>query len=265
VEPGTSVLHLTQPSVAPATLARKRRKLDSDKPLPAEPPEAPGRDLGGNNSPSISDLHHPARPPVPAVEECAPTNEEVSLVLVAEPLAPTWARHIVHFLQIGELPEEQEEAERVAQRASMYQFIDDTLYRRRPNCVKFKCICREEGKELLAEIHKRMCGSHIGSRALVGKAFRQGFYWPTALQDAIELVTKCEACQFHSKNIHQPAQALQTIHLSWPFSVWGINILGPFPHATGGFEFLFVTIDKFTKWPEVEPVRKVRSCGCRRA
>ena len=120
-------------------------------------------------------------------------NEEVPLVLVAELQAPTWARHIVHFFQTGELPEEQEEAERVARRASMYQFIDDTLYRRRPNGVKLKCICREEGKELLAEIHKGMCGSHIGSRTLVQKGFRQGFYLSIALQDAIELVTKYEA------------------------------------------------------------------------
>src|SRR3989337_3094410 len=141
----------------------------------------------------------------------------------------------------------------------MYQFVDDTLYRRRPNVVKLKCICWEEGKELLAEIHGGMCGSHIGSRDLVGKAFRQGFYWPTALQDATELVTKCKACQFHSKNIHQLAQALQTIPLSWPFLVWGFDILGPFPHATGGFELLYIAIDKFTQWPEVEPVRKVTS------
>ena len=70
----------------------------------------------------------------------------------------------------------------------MFQFVDDTLYRRRPNGVKLKCIYQEEGKGLLAEIHKGMCGSHIGLRALVGKAFLQGFYWPIALQDVVELV-----------------------------------------------------------------------------
>ena len=123
--------------------------------------------------------------------------------------------------------------------------------------MKFKCIPREEGLELLAEIHGGICGSHIGSRALAGKAFRQGFFWPTALQDATTLVTKCEACQFHSKKFHQLAQALQTIPLSWLFSVWGLDILGPFPRAVGGFEYLYVAIDKFTKWSEVEPVRKV--------
>jgi hypothetical protein len=139
----------------------------------------------------------------------------------------------------------------------MYQFVDNILYRKRPNGVKLKCIRQEDGQRLLEEMHEGMCGSHIGSSVLVGKAFRQGFYWPTALQDALAVVIRCEACQFHSKDIHQPAQALQTIPLSWPFSVWGLDIIGPFPCATRGFEFLYVAIDKFTKWPEVEPVRKV--------
>ena len=39
--------------------------------------------------------------------------------------------------------------------------------------------------------------------------------------------------------------------------VWGLDILGLFPKAVGGYEFLFVAIDKFTKWSEVEPVRKI--------
>ena len=33
--------------------------------------------------------------------------------------------------------------------------------------------------------------------------------------------------------------------------------MGPFPRATRGFEFLYVAIDKLTKWPKVEPARKV--------
>lgn len=127
-------------------------------------------------------------------EAGAPTTEEVPLVLVAETLTLTWGRHIVHFLQTGELPGNQDEAKRVAQRASMYQFVDDTLYRRRPNGVTLKCVCREDGKDMLDEIHRGMCGSHTVSRALIGKAFLQGFYWPTALQYAVELVTRCEAC-----------------------------------------------------------------------
>ena len=85
------------------------------------------------------------------------------------------------------------------------------------------------GGELLTDIHGGDCGHHSSSHTLVGKAFRSGFYWPTALNDATELVRSCEACQFHAKKIHQPAQGLQTIPLSWPFVVCGLDILGPFP------------------------------------
>jgi hypothetical protein len=68
------------------------------------------------------------------------------------------------------------------------------------------------------------------------------------------MVKPCKACQFHAKQIHTPAQALQMIPPSWPFAVWGVDILGPFPRAVGGYRYLFITIDKFTKWPEATPV-----------
>jgi hypothetical protein len=41
---------------------------------------------------------------------------------------------------------------------------------------------------------------------------------------------------------------------SWPFAVWGVDILGPFPRAISGYRYLFVAIDKFTKWPEATPM-----------
>ena len=75
-----------------------------------------------------------------------------------------------------------------------------------------------------------------------------------ALNDATEPVKSYEACQFHAKQIHQLAQGLQTIPLLCPFAVWGLDILGQFPRAPGGYRNLYVAIDKFTKWAEVEAV-----------
>jgi hypothetical protein len=39
--------------------------------------------------------------------------------------------------------------------------------------------------------------------------------------------------------------------------VWGLDILGSFPQAIGGYQYLYVTIDKFTKWPKVTPMVKI--------
>jgi transposase InsO family protein len=50
---------------------------------------------------------------------------------------------------------------------------------------------------------------------------------------------------------------LQLIPPSWSFAIWGLNILGPFPCAIGWYRYLYVTIDKFTKWPEATPEVKI--------
>lgn len=138
----------------------------------------------------------------------------------------------------GTLPEKEEEAEHVARQATAYCIQDGELYQKRPNNVSLHCISREQRKELLADIHGGDCGHHSSSWTLVGKGFRSGFYRPTTLNDAIELVKACEAYQFHAKQIHRPARGLQTIPLSWPFAVWGLDILGPFPRAPMRYRYL---------------------------
>jgi hypothetical protein len=56
------------------------------------------------------------------------------------------------------------------------------------NGVLMKYILRSKGLQLLQEIHYGKCDNHAASGNLVGKAFRSGFYWPTALADAQDLV-----------------------------------------------------------------------------
>ncbi|KAL0449053.1 UNVERIFIED_CONTAM: hypothetical protein Slati_1461700 [Sesamum latifolium] len=42
-----------------------------------------------------------------------------------------------------------------------------------------------------------------------------------------------------------------------PFIQWGMDIVGPFPLATGQRKFLLVAIDYFTKWVEAEPLARI--------
>jgi hypothetical protein len=66
-----------------------------------------------------------------------------------------------------------------------------------------------------------------GATHPVGNAFRQGFFWPTAVADASEIVRTCEGCQFYARKTNLPAHVLQTIPVTWPFAVWGLDIVGP--------------------------------------
>jgi hypothetical protein len=93
----------------------------------------------------------------------------------------------------------------------------------------------------------------------MGNVFRQGFYWPTVVVDASEVVRTCEGCQFYARKTNLPAHALQTIPITWPFAVRGLDIVGPLQKEPGGYTHLLVTIDKFSKWVEVRPITNLRA------
>jgi transposase InsO family protein len=68
-----------------------------------------------------------------------------------------------------------------------------------------------------------------------------------------------EGCQFYARKSNLPAHVLQTIPVTWPFAVWGLDIVGPLRKAPEGFTHLLVAIDKFSKWVEVRPITNLRA------
>ena len=55
----------------------------------------------------------------------------------------------------------------------------------------------------------------------------------------------------HDDLIHVPPSELHALTSSWPFSIWGIDIIGKIsPKSSSGHEFILVAIDYFTKWVE---------------
>src|SRR3954469_4325013 len=182
---------------------------------------------------------------------------QVAVLAVEEITTPLWAQPILQFLVNKELPSDETLARQIQRRAAAYTIINRELVRRSVTGVYQRCVEPEQGQAILRDIHQGECGHHAASRALVAKAFRHGFFWPTALEEAKELVQKCKGCQkFHSKP-HQPASALKTIPVAWPFAVWGLDMVGPFKTARGGLTHLLVAVDKFTKWIEVKPIKKL--------
>jgi hypothetical protein len=89
-----------------------------------------------------------------------------------------WQTPYLEYLLRGELPLDKAEARRLARRAKTFVLLGDEkeLYHCSPSGILQRCISVAEGQELLQEIHSVACGHHAAPRALVGNAFRQGFY-----------------------------------------------------------------------------------------
>jgi transposase InsO family protein len=176
-------------------------------------------------------------------------------------LKPDWRILYLDRLTRGNLPLDKTEARRIARRAKTFVIYGDNkeLYRRSPTGILQRCITNKEGKNLLKDLHSGACGHHAAPRTLIGNVFRQGFYWPTAVSDAIKLVRSCKGCQYYTRQTHLPAHALQTIPITWSFAIWGLDLVGTLKKTTGGFTHLLVTIDKFSKWIEAHPITSIRS------
>jgi hypothetical protein len=133
-------------------------------------------------------------------------------VLAISPVhSEDWRTEIISFLQGNCLSDDEAYNKRMEARTRPYVITEGELYKHGVCSPLLKCLSRAEGIELMKEIHVGLCGSHIGSRPLLGKVFRQGFYWPKAASDAAELVQKCENCQKCARDQKQPSSLTQLI------------------------------------------------------
>jgi ribonuclease HI len=210
VPPDVFSRDLHQPSVK-TNDAPEPEKASAQPEAPSVRPEAPS---ARPEAPS-------ARPEAPSARPEAPSASEGEALRVKEEQSGAtpnrnWQTPYLQYLHRGELPLDRAEARRLARRAKSFVLLGDgkELYHRSPSGILQRCISIAEGQELLQEIHSGACGHHATPRALVGNAFRQGFYWPTVVADATGIVRTCEGCQFYAGQTHLPAQALQTIPIT---------------------------------------------------
>jgi hypothetical protein len=132
--------------------------------------------------------------------------------------------------------------------------IEGELFKQGVCSPLLKCLSRAKGQELMKEIHAGLCRAHIGSRPLLGKVFRQRFYWPKASTDAAVLVQKCENCQKCARDQNQPSSLTQLIQPSWPLQRRGLDLLGPLLLAQGNLRYVVVAVQYFSEWIEAKPL-----------
>jgi hypothetical protein len=122
----------------------------------------------------IHELHAPSiSEPAPTTTdpEHPPAGQEVMMIDV------DWRQPFIDYIREQKVPSGKNLAEQLIRRAKSYILVGDKLYRRgATSVVLMKCVPREEGKDILEEIHKGVCGNHASSRTLVTKAFQRAFY-----------------------------------------------------------------------------------------
>jgi hypothetical protein len=83
-----------------------------------------------------------------------------------------WRQPLIDYISEQKVPTDKNLAEQIICRANSYVLVGVKLYKMGATSgVLMKCVPRDEGKDILEEIHKGVCGNHTSSRTLVSMAF----------------------------------------------------------------------------------------------
>ena len=139
-----------------------------------------------------------------------------------------------------------------------YVLLEEDLYYRTIDGVLLKCIDNEEAKVLMGEIHEGVCGSHQSAYKMKWVIRRNGYFWPTILEDCFTYYRGCQECQKFGSVQRVPASAMNLIIKPWPFRGWEIDLIGQiYPPSSKNHKFILVATDYFTKWVEAIPLKNV--------
>jgi ribonuclease HI/dsDNA-binding SOS-regulon protein len=122
----------------------------------------------------VHELHAPSIPesaPTTTAPVPLPAGQEVMMIDL------DWRQPFIDYIREQKVHTDKNLAEQLIRQAKSYVLVGDKLYRRGATSrVLMKCVPREEGEDILEEIHKGVCGNHTSSGTLVSKAFRRAFY-----------------------------------------------------------------------------------------
>jgi len=111
-----------------------------------------------------------------------------------------------------------------------------------------RCVDAKEAELILQEVHEGTFGTHMNGHSMARKILRAGYFWMTMENDCCKHVRKCQKCQIYADNINVSPTELNVLSAPWPFSMWGIDVIGAIePKASNGHRFILVAIDYFTK------------------
>lgn len=80
------------------------------------------------------------------------------------------------------------------------------------------------------------------------------------IANALTYAKRCHTCLVHANFIHQPLEYLHISTSSWPFEIWGMDIVRSItPPLSNGHCFILVKADYIFKWAVAIPMREMKT------
>ncbi|GJS70620.1 reverse transcriptase domain-containing protein [Tanacetum coccineum] len=173
--------------------------------------------------------------------EWSTKGKEISTIVDEE--VDNWMTPIIQCLEKGVWQEDKNETRNLRVKINQYAIENGVLFKKSYLVPMLRCVGPLQANYVIWEIHIGLYGIHSGPRAIIRKAIRQGYYWPTMHEEAKKKTQKCDSCQIHSAVPKLPKTFMTSIMALWPFYQWGMDILRPLPQASRRIKYVIVAIN----------------------
>ncbi|GKA55727.1 reverse transcriptase domain-containing protein [Tanacetum coccineum] len=163
--------------------------------------------------------------------------EEKEVLKVDMQERKSWMDPIHEYILSGLFPEDTKESRKIIIQAPQYKLIRGNLYKRSFFTTWLHLMRNHTHK--LSESRNKVTIGHRCTRKL---------------QKQFKTAKKCKEQSAIRKAGTSGAIVAGS---TWPFSHWGIHILGSLPMALGGLQFLAIAVEHSTKWVEAKPLTTI--------
>jgi len=116
----------------------------------------------------------------------------------------------------------------------------------------------------MQRLHSDPTAGHFGVAKTIAR-IAQLYYWPGMFRKIARYVRECKNCLAHKAYQGKPAGFAHAQNVTEPWQQVTTDLVGPLPRSTNGHTWLLVAQDRFTKWVELQPMRKATGEAVTRA
>lgn len=111
-------------------------------------------------------------------------------------------------------------------------------------------IPQHERLDILKTYHDERTAGHYGVERTIARISNR-YFWPGMRADITKYTKNCIECQRYKATNMKPMGLLQTSVSKQRFEVVAVDLFGPLPKTTEGFQWILIVEDVATRWVEI--------------
>ena len=115
--------------------------------------------------------------------------------------------------------------------------------------------------DILYKHHNDPIAGHYGIDKTISR-ITPNFYWSGLRADVTKYVKSCDECKKYKPSNLKPVGLLKTMSSNMRFEVIAVDLFGPLPKTSDGFQWVLIVEDICSRWVELFAMKEASAENC---